>query len=59
VLLKPAFSPGNAALWLAPFAIAGCGLLLLWARLRNRKPESELTEGEAQRLRDITQDETP
>jgi len=57
VLLKPSFSPGNAALWLAPFAVVGCGLLLLWTGLRNRKPESELTEGEARRVDDLTRDD--
>lgn len=59
VLLKPAFSVGNAALWLAPFAIVGFGLLVLFLRLRNRTPERELSEDEARRLDDLTHDGTP
>ena len=34
VLLKPPFSPANAALWLTPFVIVGAGLAVLAARRR-------------------------
>lgn len=56
VLLRPAFSAGNAALWLAPFAIVGLGLVLLLARLRNREGEVELSEAEETRLRSLSDD---
>lgn len=56
VLLRPAFSAGNAALWLAPFAVVGLGLVLLLARLRNREGEVELSEAEETRLRSLSDD---
>ncbi len=42
ILLKPAFSWGNAALWLVPFAIVGLGGvgLLIQTRSRNAKSPS-------------------
>ena len=51
VLLRPAFSPANLVLWLAPLAVVVAGGLALSARLR-RRPEDEaaLTEAEAKRL---------
>jgi cytochrome c-type biogenesis protein CcmH len=54
VLLRPAFSAGNAALWLAPFAIVGIGLVLLFARLRNRSGEAVLSEAEESRVRSLS-----
>ena len=40
VLLKPPFSPANAALWLTPFVIVGGGLAVL--AVRSRKPRTPL-----------------
>ena len=50
VLLKPAFSWGNAALWGAPFVVVILGVLLLARNLRTPRPYAELTEAEAARL---------
>lgn len=57
VLLKPAFSLGNAALWGAPFAVVGLGLALLIANLRKRAPEAELSDAEAERLARMANDD--
>lgn len=51
VLLRPAFSLGNLALWLAPLLVLLAGVGLLLARLRNRAQEAELTAAEARRLK--------
>lgn len=59
VLLTPAFSAGNLALWGGPFAVVVLGAALLFVRLRKRAPEPELTAAEAERLRTLTNDETP
>jgi cytochrome c-type biogenesis protein CcmH len=59
VLLRPTFSPGNLALWLAPFAVVALGAALLLAKLRNRTPDAELSEEEAERLRALSDGETP
>ena len=56
VLLKPSFSLANAALWLAPFAVALLGGLMLLGRLREREPEPELSDVEAARLAALAQD---
>ncbi|HEY8617100.1 cytochrome c-type biogenesis protein [Phenylobacterium sp.] len=58
VLLTPAFSAGNLALWLVPFLIVLAGAALLFARLRNRTPDAELSEDEAERLRRLADGET-
>lgn len=50
VLLKPAFSWGNAALWGAPFIVVILGVLLLLRNLRTPRPYAELSEAEAARL---------
>jgi cytochrome c-type biogenesis protein CcmH len=50
VLLKPAFSWGNAALWTAPFLVVGLGFLLLLRSFRNRASDGELSQEEAARL---------
>lgn len=50
VLLKPAFSWGNAALWGAPFLVVLLGLFLLARNLRNRSSDGDLTPDEAARL---------
>lgn len=59
VLLTPSWSAGNLALWGGPFAVVLAGAALLWSRLRNRTPESELTPQELERLRSMSDDETP
>lgn len=50
VLMTPSFSPANLALWAVPFLIVLGGVALLFARLRNRTPEAELSPGEIERL---------
>ncbi|HEX5378971.1 MAG TPA: cytochrome c-type biogenesis protein [Phenylobacterium sp.] len=57
VLLKPAFSIGNAALWGAPLAVVLVGLGLLGANLRKRAPEAELSKAEAERLARLAKDD--
>lgn len=57
VLLKPAFSLGNAALWGAPFGVVGLGLALLIANLRKRAPDAELSDAEAERLARMANDD--
>ncbi|MDP3853361.1 cytochrome c-type biogenesis protein [Phenylobacterium sp.] len=57
VLLKPAFSWGNAALWGAPFLVVGLGLLLLIGGFRNRQADDELSPDEAARLARMSDDE--
>lgn len=59
VLLKPAFSWVNAALWLAPFAVVAAGLALLvrrWPRTRSQEPP--LDAQEQARLEGLTRDQT-
>ena len=56
VLLKPAFSWGNAALWGAPFLVVILGLLLLFRSFRNRSAEEELSPDEAKRLDGLSDD---
>ena len=58
VLLTPSFSAGNLALWGGPFLVVILGGALLFARLRNRTPDADLTPLEAQRLRTLSEDET-
>ena len=50
VLMTPALSAGNLALWAGPFLVALLGAGLLAGRLRNRTPEVELSELEAERV---------
>lgn len=50
VLLKPAFSPGNALLWLTPLLAVLAGLALLVMRLRQRPATVALTEAEEARV---------
>ena len=56
VLLKPAFSWGNAALWGAPFVVVVLGLWLLFRSFRNRPVDEELTADEAKRLDGLSDD---
>lgn len=58
VLLTPRFSPGNLALWVAPFLVVLAGAGLLMARLKSRPDDVELTLEEADQLRQIAKDET-
>jgi len=50
VLMTPAFSAGNLALWAGPFLVALLGAGLLAGRLRNRRPDVELSQLEAERV---------
>lgn len=50
VLLKPAFSWGNAVLWMAPFVVVALGLLLLFRNFRNRVSDEALSDEETRRL---------
>jgi cytochrome c-type biogenesis protein CcmH len=59
VLLTPSFSLGNLALWIGPFLVVLAGGGLLFARLRNRTPDSELSPEETERLRRLSKGETP
>lgn len=59
VLLKPTFSAGNLALWITPFLVVILGAGLLFAKLRNRTSETELSEEEAQRLKALSDAEAP
>lgn len=59
VLLTPAWSAGNLALWGGPFLVVLAGGVLLLLRLRNRTPDQELSPVELERLRSISEDETP
>ena len=56
VLMKPAFSWGNAVLWGAPFLVVGLGLLLLVRGFRARDAEADLSQDEAERLARLSDD---
>lgn len=58
VLLKPAFSWGNAALWLAPVLVVLAGIALLARSWRNRPADADLSQGEAARLAALADDES-
>jgi cytochrome c-type biogenesis protein CcmH len=59
VLLKPRFSLGNAALWLAPFLTVLVGVGMLATRWRRREATQELTGDEESRLAALLDDEAP
>jgi cytochrome c-type biogenesis protein CcmH len=59
VLLTPSFSLGNLALWIGPFLVVLAGGGLLFSRLRNRTPDTELSAEEAERLEHLGKGETP
>lgn len=56
VLLKPAFSWGNAALWGAPVLVVLTGLGLMLLNFRNRSEDRELSPEEAARLDHLPED---
>ena len=56
VLLRPSFSAGNLALWIGPFLVAAAGIALLFARLRNRTPDTELDAEEEKRIAALLDD---
>jgi cytochrome c-type biogenesis protein CcmH len=58
VMLKPAFSWSNAALWGAPFLIVALGLLLLARSWRNPAASGELSQAESARLAGLSEDKT-
>ena len=59
ILLKPRFSPGNAALWLAPLLIVlGGGAFFALKGSRRIRLESALTPEEALQLKALVGDET-
>ena len=58
VLLKPRFSPGNAALWLAPAGVLLIGGGLMVGLLRRRAPvETELSQDEEARVRRLLEED--
>ena len=58
VLLTPAFSWVNLALWGGPFAVVILGGGLLVGRLRNRTADAELSPEEADRVRRLSQSDS-
>ncbi len=56
VLLKPAFSLGNLALWLSPVLVLLFGLSLMILRQRRGGVVAELSEEEAKRLAELAKD---
>ena len=59
VLLTPAFSLGNLALWGGPLLVVILGGGLLLGRLRRPPPEEHLTAEEIARLKALSQTHTP
>jgi len=58
VLLKPRFSAGNAALWLAPVGVLLIGGVLMIGLLRRRETEqTELSQDEEDRVARLLQDD--
>lgn len=58
VLLTPAFSWVNLALWGGPFVVVLAGGGLLVSRLRNRTAEPELSQDEAKRVRRLAESDS-
>lgn len=58
VLLTPAFSWVNLALWGGPFVVVLAGGALLVSRLRNRTAEPELSQDEAKRVRRLAESDS-
>jgi cytochrome c-type biogenesis protein CcmH len=59
VLLTPAFSWGNLALWGGPVMVMVLGGGLLLTRLRNRSGDEELSPDETERLRGLSESGKP
>lgn len=57
VLLKPPFTAGNLALWLAPLVAIAAGLAAFAAILRRRPPGEALSEDEERRLASIVDED--
>ncbi len=55
VLMTPAFSWMNLALWGGPFLVVVLGAGLLVTRLRSGKGEAELSQEEAERVRRLSE----
>jgi cytochrome c-type biogenesis protein CcmH len=55
VLLTPAFSWMNLALWGAPFLVVILGAGLLFTRLRSRPGDADLSPQEAERVRRLSE----
>jgi cytochrome c-type biogenesis protein CcmH len=55
VLMTPAFSLTNLALWGGPFLVVVLGAGLLATRLRSRSGEAELSPEEAERVRRLSE----
>lgn len=58
VLMTPAFSWVNLALWGGPFLVVLAGGGLLVTRLRNRSVDAELSPEEAERVRRLSQSDS-
>jgi cytochrome c-type biogenesis protein CcmH len=58
VLMTPAFSWVNLALWAGPFLVVVLGGGLLVGRLRNRSADAELSPEEADRVRRLSQSDS-
>jgi cytochrome c-type biogenesis protein CcmH len=58
ILLRPAFTPANAAAWLAPFliVIVGAAVLVLRARGAASRRDDDLSADEAERLSRLEDD---
>lgn len=59
VLLRPTFDPANLVLWLGPFLVVALGVVLLVGRLRNRQPDVELSQAEADRIERLSREGPP
>ena len=55
VMMRPAFSLTNLALWGGPFLVVVLGAALLAGRLRNRSMDDELSPEEAERVRRLSE----
>ena len=59
VLMRPSFDAGNLALWGGPFLVVLLGAGLLMARLRNRQPDQDLSQAEAERVERLSHEGSP
>lgn len=55
VLMRPAFSWTNLALWAGPFVVVVVGAGLLAGTLRNRSAEAELSPEEVERVKRLSE----